>query len=116
MTSGASGFTHTTTAKGEIMSSYLDRIINERRMADEAGAVAWHEIAVITCADAGDAMVTVLESTNDDNDDGYPDGEIVHWQHTESKLDDAMRRAGVCRVGVSGVIVTVLLDGEEVHA
>ena len=95
--------------------SYFDTKLNERIQAGESPLVAWHNITVLTCVDSGDAVVTVIESTNDDNDDGYPDGEITRWDYTDSSLDRVLARVGKCRVGVSGVIVTVTLDGKEIR-
>lgn len=98
--------------------SYYETIINERVMQrvmfGEYGPVAWHNISIITCSEA-DAAVVVTEETNDDNDDGYPDGHVTRWDYTARTVEDALKRAGKCRVGISGVIVTVTLDGKEIR-
>jgi hypothetical protein len=51
--------------------------------------------------------------TNDDNDDGYPDGNIERWQEHCKTRAEFDRRVGRSRIGISGVKVTVVLDGEE---
>jgi hypothetical protein len=92
---------------------YETRIIAERIAAGEVGPVALHRISGVSipCAPG----VTAFNETNDDDDDGYPDGTWERWADHFKSVADFKRHAGVCRVGVSGVIVTVTLDGEEVR-
>jgi len=74
---------------------------------------ALHRIEVFTTnASVG---ATVVETTNDNDDDGYPDGEWVSWESTFGTADAAFKHAGKCRVGMSGVIVTVIHNGEEIR-
>ena len=74
---------------------------------------AVHRINVIT-SDAS-VMATGVHRTNEDDDDGDPDGEWIEWEHTYGTADRALADAGKCRVGISGVIVTVTHNGEEVR-
>jgi hypothetical protein len=60
-------------------------------------------------------QVVVRAETNDNNDDGYPDGEWVAWENTFPDVKSALKHTGVCRVGVSGVVVTVNMDGKEIR-
>ena len=63
-----------------------------------------------------DGSAIVYCETNDDNDDGYPDGEWVNWEETFPSVKKAKSHCGNCRIGIiSGVIVTVTLDGEEIR-
>lgn len=87
--------------------------IAERIAADEIGPVALHRIVIITGEFTVDGRTLVKEETNDDNDDGYPDGEWVSWSNLFTSEADALKYAGFCRVGISGVIVTVTVDGKE---
>lgn len=51
-------------------------------------------------------------TTNDDDDDGYPDGEIQEWIEEGYKgIAQALRVKGVSRFGVSGVAVIVTVNG-----
>jgi hypothetical protein len=56
-------------------------------------------------------------STNDDDDDGIPDGKTTYFSRV-FRGPDAMAKArawtGVSRVGVSGVVVTVFVDGTKI--
>jgi len=63
----------------------------------------------------GSQTVLVSEETNDNNDDGIADGRWDAWSVEYPTLIQALDRCGKCRVGISGVIVTVTLDGEEVR-
>jgi hypothetical protein len=49
--------------------------------------------------------------TNDDNDDGIPDGEVTRETCVVPTLERAQRLTGHCRTGWSGHAVTVFLDG-----
>lgn len=57
----------------------------------------------------------VFAITNDNNDDGHPDGRTEEWTMDFPDKAAALKHCGVCRVGVSGIRVTVRLDGEEVR-
>ena len=70
---------------------------------------AWHRIDIQTL---GKGRCVVHESTNDNDDDGYDDGEVVSWNY-EDNIARALLRHGKSHVGISGVKVTVTLDGEE---
>jgi|SRR5262245_7606648 len=72
---------------------------------------ALHRIRIVTAS-----HTVVYEETNDNNDDGYADGAWVSWENKFSTVEKALKHAGRCRVGISGVIVTVVHDGEEVRA
>jgi len=54
----------------------------------------------------------ILCVTNDDNDDGYPDGETTVWiEEGFPSIAAALKRTGACRYGVSGVAVYVSVNG-----
>ncbi len=72
---------------------------------------AW---ATYDCTLWPDGTVHVACGTNDDRDLGYPSGESWYTL-THASLDDARRTRGVCRVGISGIVVTVTLDGQRVE-
>ncbi len=57
--------------------------------------------------------VMLRMETNDDNDDGYPDPEVVIWEK-EMSLETALSVSGRTRVGVFGHKVSVYLDGVSV--
>lgn len=63
----------------------------------------------------GDGTIQVEAMTNDNNDDGYPDGETAEWTLTCRDRADFDTRCGRSRIGISGIRVTVTLDGEEVR-
>lgn len=71
---------------------------------------AWQHYSVSTRPDE----VLVLVKTNDDDDDGYDDGEVTEWPETFPTLAAALKYTGRSRVGVSGVQVLVTVDGERV--
>ena len=60
----------------------------------------------------GDTVITVYHWTNDDQDLGYPNIE-AGWQEEYKSLDQALRRVGGSRIGVSGVEVEVSLNGKR---
>ncbi len=72
---------------------------------------AW---AAYDCTLLPDGTIHVACQTNDDRDLGYPSGESWYTL-THASLTAARRARGVCRVGVSGIIVTVTLDGQRVE-
>lgn len=57
--------------------------------------------------------VLVEWETNDDNDDGYDDGEVTRDEYRFFTIDDALSFTGRTRVGLYGQRVTVTLDGVE---
>ena len=77
----------------------------------------FHLVAIqrykITSLPDGSAVVYV--ETNDDNDDGIPDGKWEDWRLEFPTVKKAKKHCGKCRIGVSGVIVSVELDGEEIR-
>lgn len=70
---------------------------------------AFHDISITSL---GDGRCSVHESTNDDDDDGYPDGHVEEWSY-EGDLARELERHGKSRTGISGVKVSVYLDGEK---
>jgi hypothetical protein len=79
---------------------------------DEIAGAAWQHYSVSTGYESG--KVLVLVKTNDNDDDGYDDGEIAEWEESFASLEAALKYTGHSRVGVSGVAVTVTVDGERV--
>jgi hypothetical protein len=61
-----------------------------------------------------DGVVCECE-TNDDDDDGIPDGKWESWIEKYESVEQALRVKGECRVGISGVIVTVTVNGKEIR-
>ena len=61
-------------------------------------------------------------STNDNNDDGFPDASIESWElsftgnERGSAIEQALKHTGVSRTGMSGCNVYVSLNGEEVYS
>ena len=96
-------FMHSTPWETEVIQARFD--------ANEIGVVALHRISISQTEDGW----RVDERTNDNDDDGYPDGEWVSWTNCVLSKETALKHAGVCRVGISGVIVTVFLDGKEIR-
>lgn len=98
------------------MSTFEDSFRAQAMVQGESPLFAWQHYHLITGGVSFDDQSVRIEcETNDDDDDGYPDGEIERWTMTFPTVDAALAYAGKCRVGVSGVIVTVTLDGEEVR-
>ena len=62
-----------------------------------------------------DGTALVHNMTNDNDDDGVPDGRWDSWTIDYPSVSKALKDCGKCRVGISGVIVTVTLDGKEVR-
>ena len=71
---------------------------------------AFHKIDITTYPD-GSALV--VEETNDDNDDGMPDGVITRWETLWPDAQTAIRSKGKSRTGISGVVVNVTIDGRQ---
>ena len=75
---------------------------------------AIHRVAIIS-TESVDGSIIVRHMTNDDNDDGYPDGQWTTWAENFNDLESAQDNVGKCRIGISGVIVSVSLDGKEIR-
>jgi hypothetical protein len=74
-------------------------------------AAAWQKYEITGNRQEAEIVCT----TNDDNDDGIPDGEITTWIEEGYKgTSPALKRTGVCRYGVSGVAVFVSVNGVPV--
>jgi len=74
---------------------------------------AFHDIQVDSL---GGGAARVHHTTNDDNDDGYDDGEVTTWDIDwpgPDGFEKACKQAGTSRVGISGVVVSVFVDGEK---
>lgn len=71
----------------------------------------WQDVRIYTQAD-GSVIAEI--STNDDNDDGLPDPEVVRWNMQYGSVEKSLEHLGKSRVGVSGVAVTVFLDGKKI--
>ncbi len=70
---------------------------------------AWHEYDIW---EEGD-RVRVYESTNDNLDRGYPT-EHAAWYCDFKDVESALKHTGRSRFGVSGIEVTVRLNGEKI--
>lgn len=57
--------------------------------------------------------VEVFAWTNDDQDRGYPNDD-AGWAMDFDTVEQALKHTGTSRVGISGVRVTVTLDGEKI--
>jgi hypothetical protein len=79
---------------------------------DDWGSEAWQTYEIFSEDEFG--KIRVLAMTNDDDDDGYPDGTIERWWMEFSTVEQALKHCGKSRVGISGVRVTVFLDGREI--
>lgn len=77
-------------------------------MTDDMMDAAYHRSFIYTAGSSG--CVTVVHETNDNLDRGYPN-ECARWESTYASLEDALKRCGGTRVGCSGVLVTVTVDG-----
>ncbi len=62
----------------------------------------------------GGRPITVEYESNDDDDDGYPDREVVRAAYFPRTLEDAMKVTGKSRTGFYGQPVDVYLDGEKI--
>lgn len=96
------------------MSTFEETVRANAMLSGESTDIAYQRYHVITGVEA-DTVVRVECETNDDDDDGYPDGQIDRWTMFFPSVAKALAYAGTCRIGVSGVVVTVTLDGEEVR-
>lgn len=76
-------------------------------------ARVFHRMAIRTLPSG---RVEIHHETNDDNDDGYDDGYLVEWTNNVADVETALRITGKSRTGISGVRVTVSLDGVEVQS
>lgn len=73
----------------------------------------WTEYGIFT---EDDGTYSVYASTNDDNDDGYPDANVTEWRLSYPNLEAALKITGKTRTGLYGQPVRVFLDGEKVVA
>jgi len=71
----------------------------------------WHIYDLCTLEDG---TIRGTSSTNDDNDDGYPDRETSSWTVSYKNREEMLKRTGGCHYGISGIHVMVYLDGQEV--
>jgi hypothetical protein len=95
-----------------VSTNFESEIIAQLMEANEYdGSVAIHRMQVLSDGIGAE----VIEETNDDNDDGYADGEWKTWRSHFDKVDDALKYVGKCHVGVSGVIITVMHNGKEIR-
>lgn len=61
-----------------------------------------------------DSKAHIRMTTNDDNDDGYPDGQDVSWER-DTAMQTAMKVAGYrSHTGYYGQPVDVYLDGKRI--
>jgi len=67
---------------------------------------------IINGWEQADGSVRVWQETNDDEDRGYPTVQ-AQWETTCKDAEAFKRRFGVSRIGISGVEVTVSLDGNR---
>ena len=72
---------------------------------------AWQTYDLFT---AEDGTIRGTASTNDDNDDGYPDGDISRWEVSYQNRAEMLKRTGGTHYGCSGIHVLVYLDLQEV--
>lgn len=61
-----------------------------------------------------DGSCKVEFETNDDDDDGYPDPEVVRATYHPKSLKLALELTGKSRIGVYGHCVDVYLDGKKI--
>ena len=62
-----------------------------------------------------DAGVVIEYESNDDNDDGYPDVEIVKARYHASSLEAALQiTGGKSHIGLYGQPVDVYLNGDKI--
>lgn len=73
---------------------------------------AFHRVEIYSRPD-GSAVAEC--QTNDDDDDGVPDGRTAEWTLEHKTIEQALKQHGKCRVGISGIVVTVCLDGNRVE-
>lgn len=91
---------------------YEAHVLGQRLAHNELGMTAVQRYFIDTISAAPTVLVRV--ETNDDDDDGYPDGEWAAWEEKFDTEYQALKHTGVSRVGISGVIVTVELNGRTV--
>lgn len=82
-----------------------------RALADD-GPLTWMRYDVFSGRADGQPGAEIRCSTNDDNDDGFPDGDIAEWTLKFDTVEEALKHAGKTRRGFYGQPVTVTLDGE----
>lgn len=80
------------------------------------GPGAMMQLAGVDAEDiVGKGPVVVQQETNDDNDDGYPDGQVETWWLRFETLEAAIAQLGYTRRGAYGQPVDVCLNGEPLH-
>jgi hypothetical protein len=99
--------------KFQATTAYETEVVQARMEAGEyeLGGIAIHRYTITS----GVGSVLVFNETNDNNDDGYPDGRWDTWTEEFTTVEKALKHTGKCHVGISGVICTVILDGKEVR-
>ena len=85
-----------------------DELQLEEPYKDEFGA--WHRIMIY---EESNGKVSVVHSTNDNLDRGYP-SEYATWTETYKSVDEALSFTGKSRTGVVGCIVEVYVNNEKV--
>jgi hypothetical protein len=63
---------------------------------------------------SADGSASVEWETNDDNDDGYPDGEVTKATYGFATVEKAKKFAGTSHTGLQGQPVDVYLDGKKI--
>lgn len=77
---------------------------------DREGWVVWSEFQITTLPEG---RASIVYSTNDDNDDGYPDSEVT-FAHWETSMETALKMSGrYSHKGIWGHDVKVFIDGKE---
>lgn len=79
----------------------------------EEQARTWTTYAIYTGQHAVRGNTVLVHwSSNDDNDDGYPDDDIEHAEYRFPNVEAAIKFTGRTRRGLYGQPVDVTLDGE----
>lgn len=83
-------------------------------LADDGpdGLETWHRMEIVGHEDGS---ATVYHASNDDDDDGYPDPEVSHYEihyGGPAGFERAKAACGVSRRGFFGCEVTVIVSGE----
>ena len=66
---------------------------------------------IVRIDDYRNGHVVAAVETNDDNDDGENDGRVARWNTQHPSVEAALRQYGKSRTGVSGIQVSVYVDG-----
>ena len=89
----------------------IDRELERWEEKEEERLQTWSEYII---HESSDGSCRVDCATNDNNDDGYPDYEIVTWTMNFKSLEDAIKVTGRSRTGCIGTKVTVLHNGVKI--